>query len=190
MRKYFLALPLSVLLASCALLQPRDPQDTLVVTEISQVVDIAQTYPLPIEKIPEKFRETYKDKVVVLAKQDNLKPDAKYVPLTTDEEAWDDTTVHTAISGLLAGLSGFFPWLAGLEGLMALLIPRKRQHYASAAKNLATLDLKDSLADLARGLGLAHSSDHTKEVFEREVKKKKVRKKKVKVEPKPEVLTD
>lgn len=189
MKKSLLVFTLSLSLASCGLLQPRGVEDTLVVTEITQVIDTKEAWQVPLEKIPEKFRESYKDKIVVVARKDNLKADAKYVPLSVQEESWDNTSVRTAFDGILAGLTGFFPWLAGVEGLLALLIPRKRQHYASAMKHVATLDLKDSLADLAKGLGLAHSSPVTAEVWEKERKKKKVKKPKKQVE-KPEVLTD
>ena len=189
MRKYFLALPLTVLLASCGFLAYTE-EDTPVITEISQVVDVKAAWAVPLEKIPEKYRESYKDKIVVVSKKNNLKKDAKYVPLSVQEESWDNATVGTAVGGILTGLTGFFPWLAGIEGLLALLIPRKRQHYASAMKNMATLDLKDSIGDLAKGLGLVHSSPVTAEVWEKQRKKKKTARKPKTPKNKPELLVE
>lgn len=185
MRKY-LILPLVLMLASCNLIPPADSD--LVLTEINQVVAIDEIYQVPLDKIPEQYRQTWKDKVIVVSRKDNLKSEAitgsKYVPLNLSEQSWDSTTVHNVFSSLLTGLTGFFPWLAGVEGLLALLFPRKRQHYASAVKNFATLDLRTSLVDLAKGLGLSHSNETTKEAWEGQRKVKKVRKpRKKKTEP-------
>lgn len=162
--KYILLLLLLVmLLPGCALL--KSASEGLVVTDINSVMDISDVFQLPLDKIPEEYRETYKDVTLVMTRESNLKAGAVKVPISNPAK-WDETTISTVLSALMTGLTGFFPWLAGLEGLFALILPRKRQHYASALKNVATLDLREGLKNLAKGLGMIHSSQTTKNVWE------------------------
>lgn len=67
------------------------------------------------------------------------------------------------------------PGVAVLEGLGLLFSQRKRQHYIEAVKAITPYDgdvaVKDAIVSVARAMGLAHSSETSKEVFVAESKK-------------------
>jgi len=164
-----LALPFS----SCGVVEWVNDQD-MVLTTLDQVQDAKKdaVVILPTDKIPEKYRETWKDEVVVLAPEDSLKANSSFVPLSTSKDDWGGGEVLTAAQSLLRAGSTFFPWLAGFEGLLLLLFRRKRQHYTNALKSLAPtgegINLKEGLRSVGKALGMVHSSDATKDVFEDE----------------------
>jgi hypothetical protein len=128
---------------------------------------------LPTEKIPEKYRESWKDEVVVMAPEDALKVNAVFVPVSTEEEDWGGDALVTVAQSVLRAGTTFFPWLAGFEGLLLLLFRRKRQHYSSALKSLAPtgegINLKEGVMSVGRALGMVHSSEATKDIFEEEL---------------------
>ena len=159
--------------SSCSVMDWVNDQN-MVLTTIDQVQDDKkdEALILPMDKIPQKYRETWKDEVVVLVPEDSLKANSSFVPVSTDEDDWGSGEVLTAAQSLLKVGSTFFPWLAGFEGLLLLLFRRKRQHYANALKSLVPtgegINLKEGLKSVGKALGMVHSSDATKEVFEDE----------------------
>jgi len=164
-----IALPFS----SCGVVDWVNDQD-MVLTTLDQVQDDKKdaVVILPTESIPQKYRETWKDEVVVLAPEDSLKVGSAFVPVSTSKDDWGSGEVLTAAQSLLRAGSTFFPWLAGFEGLLLLLFRRKRQHYTNALKSLAPtgegINLKEGLRSVGKALGMVHSSDATKDVFEDE----------------------
>ena len=175
MKRVFLISVLFLLpvMASCSVFDWANDKD-LVVTTLDQVKEGSRgdLVVLPTEKIPEKYRESWKDEVVVVASEDSLKPDASFVPLSTEGEDWNSGTIGTLLAAVAKAGSTFFPPLAGLEALLLLLFRRKREHYKNAAKSVlpmnGSVDLKEGFKNVGRALGMVHSSEASKEVFEDE----------------------
>ena len=158
-------------LASCSVFDWVSNKD-LVVTTLDQVREDSRgdLAILPTEKIPEKYRESWKDDVVVVAPEDSLKPDASFVPLSTEEGDWNSGTIGTLLAAAAKAGSTFFPPLAGLEALLLLLFRRKREHYKNAAKSIlpmnGSVELREGIKSVGRALGMVHSSESSKEAFE------------------------
>ena len=174
MKKIFLLgvlLVFSAGLASCSVFDWVNDKN-LVVTTIDQVKDGSRgdLVVLPTEKIPEKYRESWKDDVVVVAPEDSLKPDAAFVPLSTEGDSWDMGAVGTLLSAAAKAGATFFPPLAGLEALLLLLFRRKREHYKNEVKSIlpvnGSVDLTEGVKSVGRALGMVHSSESSKEAFE------------------------
>ena len=158
---------------SCGVMDWVNEQD-MVLTTLDQVKDAEKgdVVILPTDQIPEKYRETWKDEVVVMAPEDSLKPNSAFIPVSTDKSDWGSGTIVTAAQSVLKAGTTFFPWLAGFESLLLLLFRRKRQHYANALKSLAPtgegINFKEGLRSVGKALGMVHSSETTKDVFEDE----------------------
>ena len=107
-----------------------------------------------------------------MASENSLKPDASFVPLSTEGEDWNSGTIGTLLAAVAKAGSTFFPPLAGLEALLLLLFRRKREHYKNAAKSVlpmnGSVDLKEGFKNVGRALGMVHSSEASKEVYEDE----------------------
>ncbi len=141
------------------------PSDQIwVVTSESQVRPecIEGSLPIDLTRVAPVLKEKFPEENFIMSKKECLIPNAVFAPVTLDHSEWDWGNLGGALIG---SLKEFLPGLAGLEALLLLLFPRKRTHYASAAKSLATLHLKDTLTSLGKALGVAHSSEGTKEVF-------------------------
>jgi len=174
MKKIFLLgvlLVFSAGLTSCSVFDWANDKN-LVVTTIDQVKEGSRgdLVVLPTEKIPEKYRESWKDEVVVVTSEDSLKPDAAFVPLSTEGDSWDTGAIGTLLAAVAKAGSTFFPPLAGLEALLLLLFRRKREHYKNAAKSIlpmnGSVDLREGLKNVGRALGMVHSSESSKEAYE------------------------
>lgn len=129
--------------------------------------DIASedVYVLKDNEVPKEIKEAeaFKGKQFILAPKELLKPDCMTsVPLDPTDEGF----IAGAFSAVLTGIGVIFPKLAALEGFLLFLSRRKRQHYAAAVTSLAKADVKSSVVNVGRALGMAHSSDATKTVFE------------------------
>ena len=129
--------------------------------------DIASedVYVLQDSEVPKEIREAeaFKDKKFILAPKEMLKPDCMTsVPLDPTSEGF----ISGTFGAVLTGFGIMFPKLAALEGFLLFLSRRKRQHYAAAVTSLAKADVKSSVVNVGRALGMAHSSPDTKAVFE------------------------
>ena len=75
-------------------------------------------------------------------------------------------------------LKGFIPSLAVWEGGASIFSPRKRQHYSNMVMAIVpmnkNMEFGEAIKSLGSGLGIAHSSDGTKAVNEKEVSTAKV----------------
>lgn len=140
-----------------------DEQD-LVITTIDQISEahVGEVQTLPTNAIPEKYRESWKDDVIVLSKKDWLIPDGLYVPVSLQEEEWTDDTVATLAEAIFKGATTFFPWLAAFEGLLGVIFKRKRENYVAAIKAIVPyngkVDFKSFLASLGKALGGLHTT--------------------------------
>ena len=114
-----------------------------------------------------KFEAAGKTPVIV-DKDCVIDPTLDTVDLTNPGEGWFDSVLGVGLS--LANV--MLPGVAAFEGLGLLLSRRKRRHYGAALTSIAPLDgkveVRDALVSMASALGLAHSSESTKEVFEEE----------------------
>ena len=160
--------------SSCGAVDWVNDQD-MVLTTLDQVQQGKRkdVIVLPTDKIPEKYRKSWKDEVVVMASEDTLKSDAFFVPVSTEGEEWGGDALVTVAQSVLRAGTTFFPWLAGFEALLLLLFRRKRQHYSNALMSLAPvgegINIKEGLASVGKALGMVHSSEATKDVFEEEL---------------------
>ena len=165
-----MVLTLAFSMQSCTFLEGL-LQDTVVTTIDNVKPDQRHTivpadFGLLDEATREKFKKSGKTPVIV---------DKSAVIDVLD--AVDLTDPGDGMFGALAGLgvdlaSTIFPGVAALEGVGLLLSRRKRKHYGNAVKSVAPVngkvEVKDALVSMASALGLAHSSEGSKEVFEDE----------------------
>lgn len=127
----------------------------------------------PNSELPAPLKDYWSDQMVLKVSENALKsPDLTHAILGETTEPSGDPYLQYGWSILTT----FFPGLLAFEGVAALLIRRKRKHYVAAIKNLVpydgVVDVKEAATDVARALGLAHSSPTTKEIFESEVANK------------------
>jgi hypothetical protein len=105
---------------------------------------------------------------VIVDKDCVIDPMLNTVDLTNPGEGWLDSVLGIGLSVATT----LVPGVAAFEALGLLLSRRKRKHYGNALKSVAPLngkvEVKDALVSMASALGLAHSSESTKEVFEEE----------------------
>jgi len=155
-----------LLFAGCTTVIPNLEGKVITTSEFVIPGNEGQIASVPIEALPQKLRDAWKDKTVVLAPKDAVLPDAPQVPLYPKSAVDDATGDMVAIAFDI--LSAFFPWLAAYSGIIALLFKRPRQHFADAIKAALPLDgnidLKGSVTSLAKGLGMIHSQVASKQV--------------------------
>jgi hypothetical protein len=93
------------------------------------------------------------------------------------EEA-DVSTLGGFLDTLWGLMKGFLPSLAAWEGGCSIFSPRKRQHYSNMVMAVVpmnkNMEFGEAIKSLGSGLGIAHSSDGTKAVNEKEVSTAKV----------------
>jgi len=127
--------------------------------------------PADLSLLPEGVRETLKEKdmqIVVVDKADVMDPNAATIDVLDPGEGW----VGNAIDIGLSFANTVWPGIAALEALGLLFSRRKRRHYGaavvSAAPTNGKMELKDAVVSLGRAIGVAHSSEASKEAFEGE----------------------
>jgi len=165
-----MVLTLALSMQSCAFLEGL-LQDTVVTTIDNVKPDQRHTivladFGLLDEATREKFKQSGKTPVIVDKAAVINEFDA--VDLTDSGDGWFDSVLGMGLS--MANV--MLPGVAAFEGLGLLLSRRKRRHYGSALTSIAPVDgkveVKNALVSMASALGLAHSSESTKEVFEDE----------------------
>lgn len=163
--------------ASCAFLNSLF-EDKVVTTEDNVKDEFKQTMiPAPTQGIiSEADRKKLEEsgKAIVLVDKGSVKDPNAAVDITNPGQNAVDGLV-----GIGLGVANVvFPGVAALEGLGLLFSQRKRQHYAAAVKAITPYDgqvnVTEAIVAIARGMGLAHSSETSKEAFvaEREAEKK------------------
>ena len=138
------------------------------ITNETQLVEGAVGEPIPYDQLPEEIQaQVPEGTVLVLADREDVKEDGAYVPLTPgagDAAAIMDTLIAIGVT--------FVPGLAAWEGVLTLISRRKRKNYAKAIKALAPtdskVDLGAGLAAVAAAVGVAHTSEASKEAAEEE----------------------
>lgn len=123
----------------------------------------------PANELPMELKEAWAGETVLMVDKSALKnPDAPHGILATDENV-NPSQIEDAAWEIL---KMFFPALVTFEGVAAIFMKRKRRHYVAAIKNLVpydgVVDVKGAAVDVARALGLAHSSEASKEAFQTE----------------------
>lgn len=164
-------------LASCSLFQ--GVGDGLVVTTTDSLVEGTVTtgnpdvFVLPDSQVPNQIKNSpeFKGKHFVVADISLVKKDAPFVNLNPNEAEGGSWLLQAG--QFVAGIaSAWFPGAASLEALLFMLSRRKRENYKAAfdALNPATgpVDLKEAALSLGRAMGMAHSSEATKAVAEKE----------------------
>lgn len=175
-KNYFKGLALVLVLtltASCAFLGSFFAEEQI--TTIDNVSKEGQQHAIPadLNLLPKDIRDKLEKegKTVVIVNKNYVLDPEKAVTVTKPE-------VESIITVVLDLAKTFWPGIAVLEGLGALFSRRKRQHYVSALRQATPLngrvELKDAFISLGRAIGVAHSSENTKGVFEEEVKAAKV----------------
>lgn len=169
-----LVLMMSMMFASCSVLDSLFADK--VVTTISNVREDRRSEAVPADLgmlPPDVAARMAKDgeTLVVVDKNDILDPMGDVVDITDPgSEALD------SVLGMgLGALNSIFPGVAALEGLGLLFSKRKRKHYGKAMKAAVPangkVELKDAVLSLGKAIGVAHSSENSKKVFEEEEEK-------------------
>ena len=161
-------------LASCSVLDWVNNQN-MVITTIEQIQDgkKGEAVILPTDKIPEEYRTSWKDKVVVMAPRESLKANSTlFVPMSSDSSMWGGDAIMSLAQGALSIGSTFIPQLAGFEAILLLLFKRKRKHYGNALKALAPtgqgINIKAASQSIGKALGMSHSSSGSGKTFDKE----------------------
>jgi nucleoside 2-deoxyribosyltransferase len=174
MKKIVVAATLSILMmfsfTSCEVF--RELVDDKVVTTLDNVTPegVELVVPVDLNTLPEDVREMLKEtgKRLVLVDKDYVKAPEKAIDI-------EDADTGTVIETGLAVANTIWPGIAALEGLGLLFSRRKRKHYGEAVKKAlpanGKMELGEAIVSLVRGLGMAHSSEKTKDTFEEETKK-------------------
>ena len=143
------------------------PLDGMSVTTLDHIVNqgSANIFVVPDSLVPEEIRAL--GKIYVLAPDEEILPNSPKVDLTPE----DTGSWITNALGIVAGVaSAWFPKLAALEALFVVLSRRKRDHYKEAVLSAlpydGAVDLKGAAVSIGRALGLAHSSQATKDLVE------------------------
>ena len=164
-----MVLTLALSMQSCAFFEGL-LQDTVVTTIDNVKPDQRHTIvPADFGLLDEATREKFKKsgKTPVIVDKSAVIDEFDAVDLTDSEGVFD------SILGMGLSLANvMLPGVAAFEGLGLLLSRRKRRHYGSALTSIAPVDgkveVKNALVSMASALGLAHSSESSKEVFEDE----------------------
>ena len=160
---------LGVGLVSCAALEGFFGEGTVFTTQ-DQLVEGEEGTIIPFDQLPDSVKDKLpKGTALVMANKDQLVADAAYIPAGGELDG-------DALGGIIdAGFgiaSTFLPGLAAWEGVVTLFSKRKRKHYVKAAKAALPMDKKvdlgGAMGSVAAALGLSHSSEGSKEVFEDE----------------------
>jgi len=169
-----LAMMMGLMCASCALAESLFA--VKVVTTIGNVRPEARADAVPADlgMLPPEVAgkmSSSGETLVLVNKSDVLDPTGDVVDIMDP----GSDALDSVVSMGLGALNSVFPGVAALEGLGLLFSKRKRKHYGTAVKAAVPgngkVELKDALLSMGKALGVAHSSDGSKKIFEEEVKK-------------------
>ena len=168
-----LAAVLGMSCASCSLLE--SVFGDKVVTTISNVKEESRENAVPADlgllppKVATKLAETG-ETLVIVGKDEVVDPTEKTIELVNPKQDWAENAVGIG----LGVANSVWPGVAALEGLGILFSRRKRKHYADAVTSAVPangkMELKDAVVSLGRAIGVAHSSEASKEAYEGEQK--------------------
>jgi hypothetical protein len=168
-----LAAVLGMSCASCSLLE--SVFEDKVVTTISNVKEENRQTAVPADlgllppKVATKLAETG-ETLVIVGKDEVVDPTEKTIELVNPKQDWAENAVGIG----LGVANSVWPGVAALEGLGVLFSRRKRKHYADAVTSAVPangkMELKDAVVSLGRAIGVAHSSEASKEAYEGEQK--------------------
>lgn len=151
----------------CSFLEERDV--VLTTTENVRPECVSEAEPVPMDQLPEELKAAFEGRQPVLVGRECVK-DEKVDTVPISGKGWNVDTIWTVVSNGLKVGGQFFPFLAGLEGLLSIFFRRKRQHYAAALKAIlpfdGKVDILRGIKSIGKALGTAHSSPETAKTFE------------------------
>jgi len=156
-------------LVSCTALEGFFGEGTVFTTQ-DQLQEGEEAAIIPWDQLPDAVKDKIPEgTTLVMANKDQLVADAAYIPAGG---ALDGDAMGGIIDAGFGIAKTFVPALAAWEGMVTLFSKRKRKHYVKAAKAILPMDKNVDMGgaahSLAAALGLSHSSEGTKEVFEDE----------------------
>jgi hypothetical protein len=160
-------LSLMVTMPSCALMHSMFDDKVVTTSDNVKPEAVGQVVPADLGALPEEERKKLKDagKEVVIAPKDAVIDPTKAVEITNPTE----DTLGNVLSIGVGVLGKMFPGIIGLEAIGVLLSQRKRNHYKEALAALAptdgSVDVKSAVVSVVRAMGLAHSSETSKEAY-------------------------
>lgn len=166
MKKFMILAVLGILalMPSCKLIKDSELDGMSVITTDNlltpETISNPQVIKIPDDLFPVKLKDDpkWKDKHFVFAPDELIKPGAPRIDITPD-----DTTIWILdVLAMAASVAKtFFPQLAVLEVILALLSKRKRQNYKDAIAAVVpydgNVDIVGALASIAKALGVSHS---------------------------------
>lgn len=119
---------------------------------------------IPDSELPRELVESEKleGKKVIIAPTELLRPECttKIDIPPPDQNLWG--WILGSLGAAVGVASVWFPKLAVLEGILALLSRRKREHYIGAVKAITpydgNVDVKGAIASLGKALGILHTN--------------------------------
>lgn len=160
----FALLGVLAVLPSCKLIKDSELDGMSVVTTENlltpETISNPKVVPIPDEMFPVKLKENpkWEGKHFVFAPDELIKPGAPRIDLTPEETT---TWVLEVLTMAVSIAKTFFPQLAALEVILALLSKRKRQNYKDAIAAVVpydgNVDIVGALASVAKALGVSHS---------------------------------
>ena len=141
-----------------------------VVTTADQLAEGEEAPVIPWQQLPEELKAKIPEGTeVVMANKDQLVEDAAFLPLGGE---LDGDSLGGIIDAGFGIASTFIPGLAAWEGIVTLFSQRKRQNYAKAIKAAVptdrNIDLAGAVAGIGAALGIAHTSEASKQAVEDE----------------------
>lgn len=158
----FMCLSIAVLPA-CGLLANTQGQ---VVTTTSQV-DPGYTGPVvsvPAASLPPNVQKAFAGQDIVVVPKTAIKANSsQYVEISPSE--WNQGTVAGVLSTALPVAGALFPQVAPFLPLLALLFQRPRDLLAQSIQDLANLQPGAAIRNVGAAVGLMHSDEDTKAVW-------------------------
>jgi len=160
---------LGVGLGSCAVLEGFFGEGTVFTTQ-DQLQEGEEAAIIPWDQLPDAIKDKIPEgTALVMANKDQLVANAAYIPVGGE---LDGDALGGIIDAVFGVASTFLPALAAWEGVVTMFSQRKRKHYVKAIKSVLPLDknvdIGGAVGSVAAALGLSHSSEASKEVFEDE----------------------
>lgn len=166
-----LAVMLGLTCASCSVLESMFEDKVVTVLDNVKEENRETAVPADLGLLPPELADKLSksgETLVIVGKDEVVDPTDRTIEFTNPNEDWLDSAV-----GIGLGIANtVWPGVAALEGLGLLFSRRKRKHYGTAVTAAVPangkVELRDAMVSLGRAIGVAHSSEASKEAFEGE----------------------
>ena len=166
-----LAAVLGMSCASCSVIESIFADKVVTLLDNVRMERRDTVVPADLDLLPEDVREKLEKsgkRIVVADMADVIDLSMATIDIKDPGEGW----VGGAIDIGLGVANAMWPGIAILEALGVVFSRRKRQHYTAAVTSAVPLngkmELKDAVVSLGRAIGVAHSSESSKEAYEEE----------------------